>query len=242
MKHVFYYLLTLLTLSFATVYPRLLDSPPVKLSPNDRILLYTPCRTGSTLVYNVLNYLCEDILWIPNEMEDKRVYKTHYPDKKGILKKLLLDGRNVILVVTVRNPIDSAISFCNMLNVSYKNGAIHYAKVIAKEFIGIKKSINPAIVLRYEEFNDNFPFLLDKIEELLKGNISWQTREEVEMLFSRRAMKAIADHLDTLENVDPLTQMHGKHVDKELSEYIASPSVRESILPYLKEAMRVWGY
>ena len=245
MKRFFYFLcVTFIPFIFSeeTIYPRFLDSPRVKLDPNDRILLYTPSRTGSTFVYNVLNYLCEDILWIPNQFEDKRVQKTHYPDKNGVLQRLLSEGRNVILIVTVRNPIDSTLSLCNILDVSYKNGAIHYAKYIAKEFVGIKKSIVPSTILRYEHFNNNFPYLFNKIEELLKVEIPDNVKKEVSTIFSREAMKSIADALGSFDKVDPLTQLHGNHVDKELSEYVASPIVREAILPYLKEAMKLWQY
>jgi hypothetical protein len=55
-------------------------------------------------------------------------------------------------------------------------------------------------------------------------------------------MKSIADALGPFDNVDPLTQLHRNHVDKELSEYVASPIVREAILPYLKEAIQLWHY
>lgn len=80
------------------------------LNPFQKVVVFSAPRTGSSLVYNVFRYLFENenyLLFPHNQFDLNRfVLKTH-----NFGESSLLIGSNVLFIVTLRNPIQAAISY-----------------------------------------------------------------------------------------------------------------------------------
>lgn len=110
------------------------------------IIQFSPIRSGSTLVYNLIR-----------ESVTPRVIKTHaYMQQDEWLR-----------VTTIRHPFDSIASIMKQQpNTPFENAIVEYClqggKDIAEHDI---RTDGNTIVLRYEEFVNNFDVIFDALEQ-----------------------------------------------------------------------------
>ena len=79
-------------------------------SKYNRIIQFAPIRTGSTVLWQILDYLFEDKTYTKNKWKDPNyVVKAH-----KLHKKYVKEGN--IYLITIRNPIDAIASNCSANN------------------------------------------------------------------------------------------------------------------------------
>ena len=230
------------------LYTRKLSAPSIQLEENEKIIVYSPFRTGSTLVYNILNYLCEDQTENSADRFNKRVIKTHYPQHKRYFKHFKERSCFGYVFVTIRHPKEAAVSYCNLVDI-YERGkaleAINLMKEqyeLLKEFVSKEKDGLEVTVLRYEEFNDQLASILVEIERVFRCTISIEDREEIFRLFNRKKMKEISESLGSSKSFDPETELRGGHVDKRRNRYVLSSSFQKIVCERLESVVSLWGY
>jgi hypothetical protein len=220
-----------------TLYSRKLSTPPIKLKKNTKIWIFSPCRTGSTLVYNVLKYLCEDEGANSFSGHEKRVVKSH--------ENFDVQGREGYVFITLRNPFEAVKSFCNLRGIRQRWYALDMAQLLCKQYRELHAFYNyvdlgcTKKILIYEEFEDNLPFLLNQIEKVFNQKISLFDRNEINSFFNRGAMKKISDKLGPIHNSDPLTALVGGHVLKPRNKYVQMFAFYRAVIPQLKDAFEL---
>ncbi len=229
------------------LYRRKLSAPPIQLEKNEKIIVYSPFRTGSTLVYNILNFLCEDQTENSADRFNKRVIKTHHPQQERYFKHLKEDCYFGYVFVTIRNPMEAALSYCNLLDIyemTKAHEAINLMKEqyeLLKEFtLGNKEGLE-VTVLKYEEFNGHLEIILDQIERVFRCVISIEDRNEIFRLFNREQMKEISKSLGSWKSFDPETELRGGHIDKKRNSYVLSPLFQKILFERLKPSLSLWG-
>lgn len=230
------------------LYTRSLSNSPIKLKENGKIIVYSPFRTGSTLVYNILNYLCEDQSVNSSARLSKRVIKAHHPQQERYFKLIKDRGYFGYVFVTIRNPLEAALSYCNLVDIYERGNAVEAINLmkrqyeLLKEFTLQHEDHLEVTVLRYEKFNDHLEIILGEIEKVFSCHISFEDRREIFRLFSKEKMKGISDSLGSWKSFDPETELRGGHIDKMRNRYTVSPPFQNILFERLESVLSLWGY
>ena len=190
-----------------------------------RIVVLTPPRSGSTLVYNIATYLFEDHLPSIHYSKNSRVIKLHNSAAISTPPRTKL-----LILTTIRNPTDIAKSMRRVgLQLS------HY------DLDPMSKWKGDALILTiaYEKLVQKGPtYLLEKIENALDVIISTEEKEKIETFFSINAMLSIQKKFKTFAEYDPVTGIHGKHISTDEVEIELFEKETQMLLPLQKK----WGY
>ena len=173
------------------------------------VLQYSPGRSGSTMLYHVLQHL------------GTNVQKTH--------ECLQTEAK---VVITYRHPCDVFCSFCRisqdldgdgdleramhrwwnpLLHVTIKRG-IRYVR---KGYGRMQKYLDSDMemcFLRYERFKDDYDYLFDSLEPFLQIPISREMRDRVREATSFEKNKSAAAAYGSFKDFDTATLLHGKHL------------------------------
>jgi hypothetical protein len=160
------------------------------------IIQFSPIRSGSTLVYNILR-------------EFSNVRKTHNMSVKN----------GQLYVITYRHPYNCIISSLlrnekkiNLLNI--KSEISEYLKNGGKDLLKndlLKKNI---LLLQYEEFFDNYEVIYNKLEKFLNINIDENKKIELSKKYNITNVKKITNKYKTFKEYDKTTHLHGKHISE----------------------------
>jgi len=160
------------------------------------IIQFSPIRSGSTLVYNILR-------------EFSNVRKTHNMSVKN----------GQLYVITYRHPYNCIISSLlrnekkiNLLNI--KSEISEYLKNGGKDLLKndlLKKNI---LLLQYEEFFDNYEVIYNKLEKFLNINIDENKKIELSKKYHITNVKKITNKYKTFKGYDKTTHLHGKHISE----------------------------
>ena len=160
------------------------------------IIQFSPIRSGSTLVYNILR-------------EFSNVRKTHNMSVKN----------GQLYVITYRHPYNCIISSLlrnekkiNLLNI--KSEISEYLKNGGKDLLKndlLKKNI---LLLQYEEFFDNYEVIYNKLEKFLNINIDENKKIELSKKYHITNVKKITNKYKTFKEYDKTTHLHGKHISE----------------------------
>ncbi len=150
---------------------------------NMKILQYGPPRCGTTMLWQILNYLFEG-----------KIKKTH---------EFINTDKPIISIY--RDFRDSYVSFCRIFNINNDNID---KSIMSSKFSEYKKRIDilnkykshyknkdNILWIKYEDIIDDFDLLLDKIELFLKMEVSDKQRKEIKEKFSRKKNKEISNKL-----------------------------------------------
>ncbi len=210
-----------------------------------KICLITPLRTGSTFVYNVLRFLFEyedHRPWLENRLN--LVVKSHH------LNALEED---VIYVVTMRNPIDACVSLYRVNSTMFgEEKALETIDEIVQlqvnSFYCVDRLIyesQKVIVLKYEEFVDDFDFLFDSLESGFFIFIDGKDREVLKRSLNKTNVEKNISGLTVFSQYDEYSLFHGCHIDKrELSNRFLQDATRlviSRLRPYA-DMFQKWGY
>lgn len=214
--------------------------------PNgEKIFLLTPPRTGSTLVYNVLRFLFMDINEKPwYHRYQNLVIKDH--DIHQFLPRFNY-------VVTIRNPVDACIS---LYRTSYpEDHAVIYEKMLdlsvnaqLKSFRSINKILErryKLTVLHYEDFVDDFDFLLKSIESAFSFTILPEDKELLRKALSKKNVKAYTERFSGFEEYDHYSNFHGNHIHKGTYSENLEKALRKEVnlrLASHSAYFASWGY
>lgn len=201
-----------------------------------KVLLFSPIRTGSTLIMNII-----------------RDY--FYKDLKHTVHKLSeLDNiENYTLISTVRSPYDSIISSIKRYNLEIndkhiKSNIIEFKKYGGDDIVTlIKKDYNNHLILKYEDFYNNFDFLINKLEIFFNTELTEIQKQEIKTKYHINNIDKISKNLGTnFWNYDKNTHWHGNHISntKGNSTYKETLTNRQKNIIFceLKEYIELFNY
>ncbi|MEX0961460.1 MAG: hypothetical protein WDZ28_01220 [Simkaniaceae bacterium] len=217
------------------------SSPLFKLPENQRILLLTPPRTGSTLIYNVLTYLFEDINFshLSRNFDQKIVVKSHR-------ERVALENYDCFFISTKRSPLDMfhSISRASCTPINKQNikklERISNAKPIY-DYLS-KKPHYKVLFLTYEKFVDDIDYLFDKLEYFFSIEISHEMRKKIKQMFSKEEMLKIQNRYENFSQYDLVTGIHGDHIDKNHDGKTSSSLTNFQIKRQFFNIYKIWGY
>lgn len=166
-----------------------------------KIVQFSPQRSGSTLVYNIL----------------KDLFPTRYVDKKH---KYTLDDKNFPTVITYRHPYDCIGSLILKDKLRITDKIVHEKILLFRKngwndfFIQFKSSKN--LFLRYEDFYGNMDFLFNALENYFLITIDGNKRVELKKKYKISNIKENLKKFKTFDEYDKQTHFHGNHISKYL--------------------------
>lgn len=234
--------------SLSSSYPfRDISEPIVKDDRFEKIIILSPLRVGSTLLYMVFQYLFEDQLE-GHLSYNKKVVKSH----KIIDSELhLIDDPNTYFIVPVRNPVDA---FCSLVKTENKTKLTHNeiidilntTKKSYEELNKTLKKIDPKRILffKYEEFNQDFSTIFKALEGRFQITISAEEQDKVNLLFSRDAVKHYFQKFRSFKEYDEILGVHGNHIssDRRTAEQLFSKKMLSKIYKELSPFFPIFGY
>jgi len=230
----------------AVSYPyRNINKPIISDANIKKIIVFSPPRTGSTLVYMVLQYLFETTLG--NWISPKRlVLKAH--ELKHCLGRLRTFPQCHV-VITIRDPLEAYLSRLlieermdtkKALNLS-KELAIHYNEV---HYFIQKRSNEKLHVFRYEDFENDLDKLLSDIEDGFSVSIPPEKKIAIKTFFSKETIQEKIKKYKNFRQYDSCTGLHGNHIatHKPTLSELFPPLVCKEILRNLSQACTQFNY
>jgi hypothetical protein len=167
------------------------------------IIQFGPPRTGSTLVWNALR-TAFPLASIPKRHHLNRLeLASWFPAK---------------IVCTVRNPLDAIASSIQRYQLEPTESVIDQ-QIREFDLNGMKEVVllgsrRNTLILRYEEYVNNFEFLFDRIECFFDHPVDADTRARFQDRFSISAVQRKSDAMGDFANFDREDQIHGRHISK----------------------------
>ncbi len=188
--------------------------------PYEKLVVFSSPRTGSSLTYNVCRFLFEETenLSKPHNgwTQDRLIYKTHQFDDLDKLTK-----KNILYVVTVRNPLDSIISHYRVMVSKVTNIREFVRRLVLKNrdcmnhIEDLKRDGCNVLIVKYEELDGNLDYLFNLIEEHLAISIAKQDKELMEKGYAKENINASTEVFPDFEDCLPTSGFHGAHVSLE---------------------------
>ncbi len=230
-------------------YPfRKISSPIVKLGRKRKIVVCSPPRSGSTLVYMVLQYLFEEKVEVWNSTR-KKVIKFHdFKKAKNFCKK----HKETFIVVPVRNPVDSLFSYVIATKGPYSDvrkemlpltpGYVN-TYFAMHNFIG-KFSKGRILVCHYDDSTKDIGIFLRQIEKKFHFRIPEEEKIKIKKMFSPSAIKKFARQYPSFKEMDPITGVHGNHISSHkyrITDYL-SPYEMLKMYDRFEEVLPLFGF
>jgi hypothetical protein len=167
----------------------------------NNVVLTTPPRTGSTLMYNLLKHFT-----------NKKIIKSHngFPNGKNAYNK------EDIYIVTLRNPFDSVISHlqCNgvkLTNENIRNETCKFSHDYFKHFLNINKT--NIHIFYYENFTTDLLPTIARLEKIFDTKLE-NPFQIIKKLGVENVKKQILKYKDFSE-YDNKTNYHGNHISED---------------------------
>ena len=163
------------------------------------IIQFSPPRSGSTLVYNLLK----------NIFPCRKILKTH---------TLPTTFFKIPIIVTYRHPLDCIASSMQRFGEKPTDTTIQKHIELFKnnginDVINIKNKKN-VLLLKYEDFVDDFNFIYDNLEAFFSIDIKSEKRFELNNKFEIGKVEETIKNKKIFDDYDPLTHWHGNHISK----------------------------
>ena len=189
-----------------------------------KIIQYSPPRTGSTLVYNILRELFSHC----------KIQKTHnYEDK--------FDAYPV--VVTYRHPLDSIASSIQRYGRTPSDEEIRaqireFDKTGIGDILKIRNQSN-VLMLKYEEFYNRYDYIYDLLEKFFSIKIPADERKRLSDGYNMDAVKQMTQNFDDFRGYNKVTQLHGRHISEHKGEtYYYKSYFSPAQIEYLKNVYK----
>lgn len=213
----------------------------------DQIIQFSPPRTGSTLLFNILKFLFENEQYLQStsiglvESLPQNVIKTH--DLLGTYPN------NAFFFVTIRHPIPSILSIFRVLNSPLNDKTIrthlqNYIRRLNEIDRLIRKGKN-VVVLRYEEFSVDMNYIFQAIEKGLSLEIHEQDKELMRTYLSKENVQNYIQQFQSFNEYDG-THFHGNHITDDMNypseneKYIRNQLIK--LLRKHRKVLKKWGY
>lgn len=176
----------------------------------DKILLFSAGRTGSTLVYQCLAHVFDN------------VEKIHPKEMKESYENQLYD-----CVITVRDRVDAYLSFvrcvrCDGNDKAFREGLrdIDFLKrdlLVYKEQLDyvdhvIENYQGRKLVLDYSKFSESYGYIFKQFESFFRIFISEDQRKEIFDNTNRKSNIKIQNRFQSFTQSDPRSFIHGSHI------------------------------
>ncbi|MEJ1382233.1 MAG: hypothetical protein RPT95_14920, partial [Candidatus Sedimenticola sp. (ex Thyasira tokunagai)] len=184
------------------------------------IIQYSPPRSGSTLVYNILRDL----------FPGKYIKKRHSYES---------NDSKFPMVVTYRHPLDCIASSIQRYELIPTDEVINQ-QISEFEENGIWDILeikdNPSVLmLRYEEFARDFNVIFNELEIFFGIKISHQKRRSLSGRYNINNVEKIIASMDSFSEYDKITHWHGKHISAyKGSSYYYKEFFTDSQIRYLE--------
>ncbi|MEM7103972.1 MAG: hypothetical protein AAF502_12620 [Bacteroidota bacterium] len=168
---------------------------------NRKIYQFSPVRSGSTLVFNLLQDL------FPNH----KIIKCH---------KIEPDLANRFPVVsTYRNPLDTLASTFQALDLELNDGLLK-TQAEKHKSRGLDNLLeiwgNPNVLkLQYESFYKDFDLIFDAFESFFSMRIGEATRKTLSQKYHIEKVEKEASKFKDFKAFDKATHWHGKHISEQ---------------------------
>lgn len=188
--------------------------------PYDKIVVFSAPRTGSSLIFNVFRFLFEeeDCLGFPHNKFylNRSVLRTH---KVSEIKHMMEKEKNVLYIVTLRDPLQTILSTCRIRSKPIKDMQTFCRKIISKlvEVFTVIKDLENAglsvVVLKFEEIEKRqCDYLIEFIESHFHLSIEEKDVQTLKAGYSRENIYANICSLRDFEQFLPISGFHGKHI------------------------------
>ena len=203
------------------------------------IIQFGPYRSGSTFIFQYLKQL--------------------FPDKK-ILKYHAYREENVPVIITVRDFRDSVASYWRIEYPLKNDRKIEIGKdFMTKEDIDFYsesyfrvnddyhkyiKTHDKCLVIRYEDFFNNFNYLHNQMEQFFNIEISPNQRLEIESKCNLEHNKKLQAKFENFSSYDIVTGIHGDHIftGESLWEKVIPENLKDYLNNKLKILLDEWKY
>lgn len=182
-----------------------------------KIIQWSPPRSGSTLVWQILDHLFED----PNYTK----YKWTHPNivqKTHTLDYSLLNNNSCFFFTTLRNPIDCMVSFMIVYKHAFTKDNLDKNIASYLNYFSLMKlveSSNNSVILRYDEFYEDNNVIYNAIERAFEIHIDSKLRNEMNEKFSKKNNKKIAESMKDFSEVKQDSFIHGDHFNSTKISY-----------------------
>jgi len=162
-----------------------------------KVIQFSPPRTGSTLVWNALKLYVND------------PHKTHLiKDVDKVSKKLV--------VSTIRNPFDMVCSSIHRYEKTFNEQSVQETLQMFESYnfnilLTLTEKKN-CLILKYESFYNNYDFLFNELNYFFNKSISTREISSFKNEFSVHRVLEKVSHLKKFENYNPENHFHGKHI------------------------------
>ena len=165
---------------------------------NPPLIQFSPIRSGSTLVYNILKEI----------FSNKMIYKRHSLRMTDIKK------RNVI--ITYRNPLDCLTSSFKRYGLEVNDNNIK-DQILELKRNGLDDLLiifdaENVLKLKYEDFYNDYDFVFDKLEIFFGINIAQEMRQKIEQKFKIDKVIEFTKKYEDFSKYDKSTHLHGNHI------------------------------
>ena len=172
----------------------------------NNIIIFSPPRTGSTLVYNIFKSV----------FTDKVITKTHD----------FVYNINDLFVITIRHPYNCILSIlmCNEVttepvnnNNNLTNATNNFMKCGGKDYINNITNIltcKNIIVLNYDNFVHNYDYIFQIIENKIGMTISNSQKIKIYDKNNITSVNNLTNQFNSFNEYCSDTQYHGKHISK----------------------------
>jgi hypothetical protein len=160
-----------------------------------QIINFSPIRTGSTLVYNILKelgYNCQ------------KTHRYYY-------------NVDCYYIITIRHPYNSIISTCLSLDLELNSKNITetidtYIKNGGQDILDNNFNKPKHAVLYYERFFKNNEEIYNVIEKLFEKKHNIEDKEKINKKFSLENIKKTISQFKNFSDYDKDTHLHGNHI------------------------------
>lgn len=218
--------------------------------PYKNVIVLTPPRTGSTLVYNVVRTLFE-------VQPNQRKHSTKKILKKHFKKENLLINSCTLYFCTCRDPYTNLESRIKTSRIPIPREAFTrdlleskarpIASSIMREFRVIKELCQKhnVVLLKYEDFEKDLDYIFRKIESKLHFKISSEDKSLLSKHLDKASVLKFCSKLDGFSSYDRQSHFHGNHINTfkfSESELNIIQQVARPIFLKEKELLSEFGY
>lgn len=204
----------------------------------NRIIQYSPVRSGSTLLYNILKMIFIDNVYKAHHLED--------PNKNNIR----------YIMTTFRHPFDCVISLTqiNTIKPSFedykKNVSVYLKNGGNNMFDNFQKVLTHKKIIwfKYEDFVNDFEYIFNKIQKETKMEIIEKKRKEIEDILNIEKVNKYIQKFKDFSEYDRNSHFHGNHISKDKGEinryrkYLSEDQIKEIRDIFMKKSKNFMSF
>ena len=169
-----------------------------------KIFIGGPIRSGTTLVFNIINEIIENLNL------NIEVIKGHRWDIEH-------QNKNSLYIVCCRNPYDSMISFLEIYDLPYNIN--NFKKACIEIEKGVKWALDNIsetnfLFLNYNKFTNNYTYIFDFFEKKTDIKVTLELYNKIFHKFNINNVKKSISKFKSFQEYDTKNHFHGKHISK----------------------------